>query len=155
MRPNVWLNDAGVRSARFHALGGSAFLRADRPDDVRRVLDDLPGATRDTFRIVERDELDTLGADPDAPFALAAAPGFVIDDRREPPAMQPNPGMSHGHHPDMADMHTGFVAKGAGIRAGVSIPLLHLTSIAPIVAELLGLDFEAPDGVMLPGLLEN
>ena len=50
-------------------------------------------------------------------------------------------------------MHTGFVAKGAGIRAGASVPLMPLTSIAPLVAQLLGLDFEAPDGVLYPGLL--
>jgi hypothetical protein len=120
---------------------------------VRAVLDGLADAIRQTFRVVERDELDALGADPDAPFALAASSGFVIDDRAEGPVMQPNPGMSHGHLPDHPDMQTGFIAKGAGIRAGASVPELPLTSIAPLVAELLGLDFDAPDGVVYPGLL--
>ena len=63
--------------------------------------------------------------------------------------------MSHGHHPDEPDMNTGFVAKGAGIRAGACAPLLPLTAIAPLVAELLGLDFDAPDGVLYPGLLRS
>lgn len=54
--------------------------------------------------------------------------------------MQPNPGMSHGHHSDHPDMDTGFVAKGAGIRAGAKIDRLPLTSIAPLVASLLGPD---------------
>ena len=58
--------------------------------------------------------------------------------------------MSHGHHPDEPDLHTGFVAKGAGIRAGACAPMLPLTAIAPLVAELLGLEF---DGVVYPGLL--
>ena len=161
IRPNLWLQDAGLRGrARFYALGGSAFLRVEKPVEanvaaVRDVLDAVPEQKRRLFRIVERDELDVLGADPDAPFALAASPGFVIDDRLDPPDLQPNPGMSHGHHPDLPDMHTGFVAKGAGIRAGASVPLLPLTSIAPLVAELLALDFEAPDGVLFPGLLET
>lgn len=167
VRANVWLIEAGLRGpkletgdwrATFHALGGSAFLRVQAPAAenvaaVRRVLDALPAPLRATFRVVEREELDALGADPDAPFALAAEPGFVIDDRAEPPVLQPNPGMSHGHHPDLADMNTGFVAKGAGIRAGASTPMLPLTAIAPLVAELLGLDFDAPDGVAYPGLL--
>lgn len=167
VRPNIWLMEAGLRGpllqgtewrATFYALGGSAFLRLDEPfaeneAAVRRVLDALPAATRETFRIVEREELDQLGADPDAPFALAAASGFVLDDRTDGAAMQPNPGMSHGHHPDVADMNTGFLAKGAGIRAGTSVPLLPLTCIAPLVAALLGLDFDAPDGVVYPGLL--
>ena len=167
IRPNAWLMKAGLRArsleksdwrATFHALGGSAFLRVRGNEDVaavRRVLDELSPSMRRTFRIVEREELDRLGADPVAPFALAAASGFVIDDRTEPPDLQPNPGMSHGHHPDLAGMNTGFLAKGAGIRAGASASLLPLTGIAPLVAELLGLDFEAPDGVVYPGLLEG
>lgn len=165
IRANVWLVDAGLRppklenhdwQATLFALGGSAFLRVREPgaeEKVRRVLEAQPAAVRQLFRIVERDELDALGADPEAPFALAAMPGYVIDDRAEGPALQPNPGMSHGHHPELPDMHTGFVARGAGIRAGAVVPLLSLTSIAPLVAELLGLDFKAPDGVLVPGLL--
>ena len=165
IRPNIWLVEAGLRGrslehddwrATFFALGGSAFLRVRGEEHVaavRRVLEQVPAATRKLFRIIERDELDDLGADPDAPLALAAEPGFVLDDRIEPPVLQPNPGMSHGHHPHLPDMHTGFVAKGAGIRAGATVPLLPLTCVAPLVAELLGLDFEAPDGVLIPGLL--
>jgi hypothetical protein len=166
IRPNLWLIEAGLRGRRledggcratFHSLGGSAFLRVAGEDDaaeVRRVLEAIPPGKRGMFRIVEREELDALGADPDAPFALAAAPGFVIDDRTDGADLQPNPGMSHGHHPDLADMNTGFIAKGAGIRAGAVAPMLPLTAIAPLVAELLGLDFEAPDGVAYPGLLQ-
>ena len=165
VRVNTWLIAAGLRGekletgdwrATFHALGGSAFLRVRNDGavaEVRRILDELPAATREMFRVVEREELDSLGADPVAPFALAAAPGFVLDDRPGDPPLQPNPGMSHGHHPDHPGMNTGFVAKGAGIRAGASIPHMPLTAIAPLVAELLGLDFDAPDGVLYPGLL--
>jgi hypothetical protein len=165
IRANLWLIEAGLRTAdiehddwraTFFALGGSAFLRVrDRGavDEVRNVLQALPAHTRELFTILERDELDALGADPDAPLALAAAPGFVLDDRAEAPVLQPNPGMSHGHHPKLPAMHTGFVAKGAGIRAGASIPMLPLTCVAPLVADLLGLDFDAPDGTLYAGLL--
>jgi predicted AlkP superfamily pyrophosphatase or phosphodiesterase len=169
LRPNVWLHEAGLRPetlaggdwrATFHALGGCAFLRVQKPAAknvaaVRRVLDALPATTRASFRIVERAELDELGSDPDAPFALAAAPGYVLDQRAEPPAQQPNPGMSHGHHPELADMDTGLVAAGAGIRAGALAPRLELTSLAPLVAALLGLDFTAPDGELCIGLVED
>ena len=82
IRPNVWLAKTGLRGkslekgdwrATFHALGGSAFLRVKNDEDVdavRRVLDDVPPAIRSLFRIIEREELDLLGADPGAPFAL-------------------------------------------------------------------------------------
>jgi hypothetical protein len=170
VRPNVWLAEAGLRPQRleggddwqatFHALGGCAFLRvresgADAVAAVRELLDRLPPPVRRTFRVVERAELDSLGSDPDAPFALAASPGFVIDQRAEAPDMQPNPGMSHGHHPELADMDTGLVAAGAGLRAGAAAPLLHLTDLAPLVAGLLGIDFAAPDGVAWTGLLRD
>lgn len=165
IRPNIWLMEAGLRGERLEhdpwratlfGLGGSAFLRV-RDDsavaEVRCVLEARPELARGLFRILDRDALAKLGADPEAPLALAASPGFVIDDRIEPPDLQPNPGMSHGHDPAFPDMHTGFVAKGAGIRAGASVPLLPLTCIAPLVAALLGLDFDAPDGMLYPGLL--
>jgi hypothetical protein len=167
LRPNVWLVEAGLRPAKldgnpwratFRALGGCAFLQVQKPvaknvAEVRRILQSLPPGARETFRIVERDELDELGSDPDAPFALAAAPGFVIDQRSEPPDQHPNPGMSHGHHPEMADMNTGLVAAGAGIRPGAAAPLLQLTSLAPLVAALLDLDLDPPDGRLYTGLL--
>jgi hypothetical protein len=170
IRPNVWLIEAGLRPetldggddwrATFHALGGCAFLRVRPPvakntAAVRRVLAALGPGLRETFRIVDADELAALGSDPDAPFALAAAPGFVIDQRGDGPAQQPNPGMSHGHHPELADMNTGLVAAGAGIRAGAAAPLLQLTSLAPLVAGLLDLDFTAPDGGLYVGLLDD
>jgi hypothetical protein len=170
LRPNVWLAEAGLRPQRFadsqewkamfYALGGAALLRVQDPAEenvaaVRAVLDNLPRGIRDAFRIVERAELDALGSDPHAPFGLAAQPGFVLDPRGEPPDQFPNPGMSHGHHPEVADMNTGLVAAGAGIRAGAGAPILQLTSLAPLVAELLGLEFEAPDGELYVGMVED
>jgi hypothetical protein len=169
VRPNVWLAAAGLRpqkledgdwSATFRALGGCAFLHVQDPAEdnvaaVRRVLEKLSPGVRRTFRIVERAELHALGSDPDAPFALAAAPGYVIDQRPDPPDVQPNQGMSHGHHPGMADMNTGFVAAGAGIRAGAAAPLLRLTGLAPLVTALLDVELDTPDGHLHVGLLQD
>lgn len=169
LRPNVWLVEAGLRPATFaarkdwramfYALGGCALLRVQDPVGenaaaVRAAVDRATRGARDMLRIVERDELDALGSDPEAPFALAASPGFVLDARAEGPDRHPNPGMSHGHHPDHPDMDTGLVAAGAGIRAGAAAPRLELTSLAPLVAALLGLDFDAPDGQLYVGLLD-
>lgn len=169
IRPNLWLTTAGLRpprldggdwAATFHALGGCAFLRVQEPADenvaaVRRVLDELSPGLRRTFRLVEREELDALGSDPEAPFALAAAPGYVIDQRTDPPDLQPNAGMSHGHHPELPDMNTGLVAAGAGIRAGAAAPLMKLTDLAPLVAALLDVELDARDGHLHTGLLQD
>lgn len=167
LRPNVWLQDAGVAvqgdgwRAAFHADGGSAFLRlpGGRGDgtaaEVRRLLDALPAALRGLFRVVERAELDALGADPEAAFALASMPGVEFSDLLEPPDVWAVHGATHGHHPDQPEMHTGFVAAGPGIRPGADAPLLPLECVAPLVAALLGIDFATPDGIAFPGLLSD
>lgn len=169
IRPNVWLAEAGLRPgeagdgpwrATFHAQAGAAFLRVregagEGAAAARRVLDGLPPGARRLFRIVEREELDALGADPEAPFALSAAPGLEFGDGGTGSALRANAGMTHGHHPDYREMHTGFIGAGPGFRRGAVAPLLRLEDVAPLAAAVLGLDFDAPDGVLLPGLLED
>jgi hypothetical protein len=169
VRPNVVLVEAGLREARhdrgdwkatFHASGGAAFLRV-RGDDreaivarVRESLDTMEPGVRRLFRIVERDELGRLGADPEAPFALAALPGVELSDEADGELVGVKRGGAHGYHPDEPEMMTGFVASGAGIRKGAVVPILPLENVAPIVASLLGLELETRDGVLFPGLLD-
>jgi hypothetical protein len=170
--PNVWLRDAGVIPSHpaahawrawFHASGGSAFLRLQAPRDsteagdvvaaVRATLSALPQGIRTLFRVVERAELDQLGADPDSPLALAATAGVVFSSDGDGVAQQAAHGAGHGYHPTLNDMLTGFVASGAGVRAGAVVPLMPLEDIAPLVAELLQLDLPDVDGTLLPGLV--
>lgn len=166
--PNVWLVEAGLHEDRpdrgnwraaFHAAGGSAFLRLRDPGDrdavarVRQLLNDLPPGIRSLFRVVERDELDARGADPDSPLALAAAPGVSLIADTGGEALQPGSGGGHGYFPELDDVHTGFVAWGAGVAQGRVVPLMHLVDVAPVIAALLRLDFTAPDGVLRPGIL--
>lgn len=170
LAPNVWLVEAGLLEDRpdrgrwraaFHPGGGSAFLRLRDPGDraaveeVRRLLANLPPGLRSLFRVVERDELDALGADPASPLALAAAPGVYLEGDTGGPALSPGSGGAHGYFPDLDDIHTGFVAWGAGVAPGRVVPLMGLVDVAPVVAALLGLDFEAPDGVLRPGILQR
>jgi len=165
---NVWLAEAGLLEAGdgwgdwragFLGDGGSAFLRLRDPGDrdalerVREILEAQPPGVRELFRVAERDELDRLGADPDAALALAAAPGVYLSGASQGPALRARSGGAHGYFPDVDDVHTGFLAWGAGVAEGREVPLMHLTDVAPIVAALLNLDFQAPDGVLRPGVL--
>jgi hypothetical protein len=50
-------------------------------------------------------------------------------------------------------MHTGFIGAGPAFCPGAVAPLLPLQDLAPLAAAVLGLDFSAPDGTLLPGLL--
>ena len=168
MSPNVWLVKAGLHENRqnrgnwraaFHTGGGSAFLRLRDPDDheaeqmVRRILAELPPETRALFRVVERDELDLAGADPEAVLALAAAPGVNMGGETGGPDVFPGSGGTHGYFPAFPQVHTGFIAWGAGVGSGGVVERMDLTDVAPVVAALLGLDFTAPDGELPDGIL--
>lgn len=168
LRPNCWLVQAGLMEDRpdrgdwratFFASGGSAFLVLRDPADreaAARALEAVnaqPKGVRSLFRVLPKSDLEALGADPAAPFALCAAPGVEIHEGSSPPPLAAQAGAAHGYLPDEPTMNTGFVAAGAGIRPGAVAPQMRLEQIAPLVAALLGIPFDAPDGVLLPGLL--
>jgi len=151
--------DRGAWRATFHASGGTAFLRlrdnadANAVQIVRDVLSRLPRGIRECFRVVERQELDAVGADPESVFALAAIPGIDFSDEAAEPILRAKAGAAHGYDPRIPEMFTGFVGSGAGFRSGAVVPVLPLENIAPLAAALLGLRFDCRDGVLYPGLL--
>jgi predicted AlkP superfamily pyrophosphatase or phosphodiesterase len=191
-RPNMLIQGIG---AKFIAAGGSAFLypspvtdvwppldsnRIDKgrgkrlssmADQVTAALNKLPPDKRRLFRIIDRHELDQMGADSAAILALAAVPGLVFSGAVKPAGavnngpgtqIQQNPlegvfivahGGHHGYDPNLPEMYTGFIAAGAGIRKGGTITGLCETDISPLVAALLGVSFPCPDGKLVPGIL--
>ena len=166
--PNVWLVEGRLREARrdrgdwratFHRNGGSVFLHLHDPEDrealseVRALLARLPGDAQRLFRVIERDELDRIGADPAVPLALDAVSGISFTASTRGPAIRTAEGGTHGHFPNFPEIHTGFVGWGAGFRAGAVISSMGLEDVAPLVAELLRIPFEAPDGVSPKSLL--
>jgi hypothetical protein len=112
-----------------------------------------------------------MGADSAAILALAAAPGLVFSSAVKPAGVvnngpgtqiQQNPlegvfitahGGHHGYDPNLPEMYTGFIAAGAGIQKGGRITELCETDISPLVAALLGIEFNVPDGKLVPGIL--
>jgi len=170
LSPNVWLVEAGLMEAQpdrgdwkatFHTSGASAFLHLRDSTDlatetrVREILNDLPAKYSKLFRVVEREELDEVGADPHAVLALAPVPGVNLTANASGEVMQPARGGTHGFFPDFREIETGFVAWGAGIAEDKQIPTIGLEDIAPLVAHLLQLDFDAPVGTLYPGIVEQ
>jgi len=178
-RPNMLIKRV---PAMFIAAGGSAFLyryrdtkKADVPGIIASVtaaLDSLPQGKRKLFRIIDRHELDQMGADSAALLALAAIPGMVFSgslggaktsNMGPGTQIQQNPlegvfvpttGGHHGYDPNIKDMWTGFIAAGAGINKSGRIQELCVTDIAPMIAKLLGIAFNTPDGKVVPGILQ-
>lgn len=168
LAPNVWLVEAGLMAARddrgewratFHTTGASAFLHlADAADEaaiakVRAALDGQPRGIRSLFRIVEREELDRLGAAPEAVLALDPVPGVDFSSEATGAALRSASGATHGWIPDFPQIQTGLVASGAGIRRGAAAAQLRLVDVAPLVAHLLGLDLAAADGALPLGFV--
>jgi predicted AlkP superfamily pyrophosphatase or phosphodiesterase len=179
-RPNMLIKSLG---GRFIAAGGSTFLYRktgdNQPTDAQLIqqvkdsLDLLPKDKRDLFRIVDRRELDRLGADSAALMALAAKPGLVFSGAITKSAIvtqgpgtmiQQSPmegvfiqahGGHHGYDPNEPQMYTGFIAWGAGVAKGRVIPELSVVDIAPLVAALLEVPFTCPDGKLVPGILST
>jgi arylsulfatase A-like enzyme len=166
IKPNVWLSSAGLAhpgdnwGLKFQPAGGSAFLYLQNPDDtstlarVRATLNQAPDSLRARFRIIEKPELIRMGADHNAVMALAALPGTIFGGGLTGPASAFFKGGHHGYDPNQPEMYTGFIAAGPAIRKGGVIPELTVVDIAPLVMTLLGVDFHAPDGKLVPGILQ-
>ena len=151
VHPNVLLARAGLRGcpepgdgwrATAYIAGGSAAILVQPPRDAATAAaaeKALREAARDAYTIVSRAELDALGALPNAAFALAAAPGFAMGSGCRGSLIVSGSGGQHGYLPSHPRMPTGFIATGAGVRAGVALERVRLVDIAPTAARLLGL----------------
>ena len=122
---------------------------------VTEKLNALPKDERKLFRIVDRKELDKMGADSSAIMALAAIPGIVFSGSDKGSLTGKVSGGHHGYDPNLPEMYTGFIAMGARIKKGGQIKELCVTDIAPLIAKLLGIDFKCPDGKLVEGIMSK
>lgn len=167
LSPNVWLAEAGLMDnkpdrgdwkATFHTSGASAFLHLKDPNDqntlnqVRELLNKLPDGYRKLFRVLERAELEVVGADPNAALALAPIRGVSFNASAQGAALKPAKGGTHGFFPDFDEIETGFIAWGAGIKSGVEIQQMELVDIAAVVDYLLQLNMDLPESTFYPGI---
>lgn len=170
LTPNIWLVEEGLMEdkenrgnwkAAFHTSGASAFLYLKNPKDkkslniVWKKLEALPGKYKKLFRIVEREELDQIGADPNAALALTPIEGIAMSGATHGAVLRARSGGTHGYFPDFPNIETGFVAWGAGISSGRTVEKMGLEDVAPIVAKLLQLDFKPLKGVLYPGIMKK
>ena len=122
---------------------------------ARQALEKYAALYPRRFRIVERAELDQWGADGDAVLGVEPTPGYVLDGRLAAPFAQPHArAAGHGYRPDTPGMETGFIAFGAGVRAGWVMPTANTIDVAPTVAMILGLDLPDAEGKPIVGVFQ-
>ncbi|MEO6315385.1 MAG: ectonucleotide pyrophosphatase/phosphodiesterase [Chitinophagaceae bacterium] len=164
--PNVWLNNAGLMNdnkedwkAQFFSVGGSAWLylkdKNDQKtlDQVKGILEKLPEDQKKLFRVIDRKQLDAIGANPGVALALSGENNASLTNAFKGEAVKPGKGGSHGYFPDFFEIKTGFVAYGPGIKKGGVIKEMNERDIAPAVAQLLGISFPSAAGKIPAGLL--
>lgn len=169
-QPNAVLLDAGLigtdangRIVAWKAVAHRAAIKLKDPADgavarqVETLFRDLAdGPYRGLFRVVGRDEIARVGADPSALLyiepiegystAAGTTGGFLVASTRRG---------DHGYMPDPKAMHTGLIAAGAGITKGLAIPLARQIDIAPTAARLLGIALTQAEGVPMAGMLTS
>jgi len=165
LRPNVALVEAGLVVAdaggvqRWDAIaranGGSAFVYAADADAAVLAREALERFANETgaSRVVSAKEMVSRGADAEAWFGLEADPGFVFGDAARGPrggtATVASAALGNEGAPRAA---AGFVAWGPGLRAGLRIPSMRQTDVAPTLARWLGVGLAEVQGRALVGL---
>jgi predicted AlkP superfamily pyrophosphatase or phosphodiesterase len=156
--PNAVLRDAGfieeedgkIKSWRaiIRSSGGSAALYVKDPNDAPRAIEALLAGSKvdgkPIFSVIGRSTLDRLGYNPDAVLALDPAEGWAFTERLGPTT--PTVAGNHGQLPSRPGLETGFIAEGAGVRAGTTVERMRLVDIAPTVAAMLDLEMDDLDG---------
>ncbi|WP_346239371.1 ectonucleotide pyrophosphatase/phosphodiesterase [Niabella insulamsoli] len=157
LSPNALLREAGLIQendwkARFVSTGGSAFLYLKDKGDklslnkVVALLHSLPADQKKCFKILQRQELDQMGANPEVALALAADNRSAFNGSTDGPFVKPRKKVtgSHGHDPRMPELFTGFIGSGPSFKQG-HITKMKLTDISGLIGDILGLSFKEAD----------
>lgn len=174
IHPNTKLREMGLlalddknkvteRRAWSVAQGGSAFVYAlDKQDSVEMIkrLESELAELEGVRSVLRPEQFSNLGVptprdNPEAPdLILTTGPGYSFGNSVTGAAVVEAGGYkgSHGHDPRPAYMHALFVAAGAGIKPGTQLEVIENVDVAPTIAHLLGLEFEA-DGRILREIL--
>jgi predicted AlkP superfamily pyrophosphatase or phosphodiesterase len=167
VNPNTWLKNAGLINnakaddwkAMFNSVGGSSYLYLKDPSDkatlaqVEKILADQPDSVKRLFRIINREQLNKVGANPEVAFALSAENDASFGNLATGESVKPGKGGTHGHFPDTKNIRTGLILHGPGIRKGTVVEEMNLRDMAPIISKLLGLSMPPMEGSIPKNLL--
>ena len=170
LQPNVVLREAGLLktddkgalTSWLSVLHGMAIRVKDHDPalaaKVTALFEDLARTRyKGIFRVIGRQELDSLGAYPEALLMIEPSEGYYLSDGYDENAFLVGTTRrgAHGFLPTEPRMFTGLILSGAGVRAGVPLPSVRQIDIAPTVARLLGFPMPTADGVPLKGVIDS
>ncbi len=153
---------ANASSLRFSLSGGSAAVYLTDALFQDQVVQSLhrymKGRLDGIVSIVDRSELDRLGAYPDALLALEAADGYMFaNDATSSQILVPTSWRgTHGYLPSKTNLLAAFIASGPGIdlaQRGRVIPVVRMLDVAPTIAALLNFELPQAEGFPIVGIL--
>ena len=138
--------------------GGSAAIVLKNPEDaavrakVREVLERLAGDPANGIdRVLDADALRARGGFPTAAFVVGLKPGWRMSTTPRGPLLSKSHGGTHGHLPDLRDLHASFFLVGPGVPAGRALGVVDMRDVAPTLARRVGLTLPTADGkILLP-----
>jgi predicted AlkP superfamily pyrophosphatase or phosphodiesterase len=138
--------------------GGSAAIVLKNPDDeavrtrVRELLQRLAADSANGIdRVLDADALRARGGFPTAAFVVGLKPGWRMSTTPRGPLLSKSQGGTHGHLPDLPDLHASFFLVGPGVPAGRALGVVDMRDIAPRLARRVGLALPTADGkILLP-----
>lgn len=99
-------------------------------------------------RVIEREEIRALGANPRAALMLDAARGFAFGCNIEGEVITPSRQRGqHGHLP--AHYNASFIATGKGFRRGADLGTIRMIDLGPTIARTLGFSLRDAEGESL------
>jgi len=133
--------------------GGAAMVVMKDPGDqkvrnaVAKLLHDLAADPANGIdRILDRSDLAALGGANNAEFAVDMKPGFSLGTALDGPMVRAiKPGGTHGYAPTHAEMLASFLISGPGIRQNADLGEIDMRSIAPTLAQYLGVSLPTAD----------
>ena len=166
--PNIVLRHAGLvkvegkkiisGSVRTVIQGGATMvyvLDEKNRDAVIAQVNKAFAKVKGVAKVVGPNDLKNYGVanpkdDPNAPdMMLFAADGYTFGDTAAgdlPFNEKPERLGSHGHDPNVPNLHATFVAWGAGIKPGKRVGEIENLAVAPTIAKLLNISFPTADG---------
>lgn len=151
----IQLDDAGKPTAARAALipdGGSAYVYVLEPGARAEVEAALAALGPAIGKIYSRDEIAAAGGDPEATFAVAAAPGHAFSGKLAGPAIVDRPGRgTHGFPPTDPAMAASFIAYGPNIGKR-DLGAIRMVDLGPTIARWLGVTLPGATGTAIPDL---
>lgn len=148
---------------------GSTYIYVDNKEHLNEVLDLLSNFSNESKtinRILNNEEIISIGADPNADFLVEANKGYYFTDKLEDKLITQVENdsdrvkagymlSSHGYFADDDNYKTVFVIKGRGIKKDFNIGKMSLIDEGVTFAKVLGLSMEEAEGRLLEEIFEE